>query len=429
MLVYTTRQICQYYKIIQKTCQTLKIVTNKGLFGLYLPYMPLTIQQIIGVALVILAAVASFFIVERKNRVDVNNVPLTVAEAPTDEALSPATSSPQDSVEIENEPATETVTLPPSPEPAQSTPPPPAVTPPENAPAATLPPTVETPTVSFNDINTSTREAVVNILCTIKSTGSFKPISGSGVIIDDRGVILTNAHIAQYFLLKDYQIPDFVTCTIRTESPAQPAYRAELLYISPEWITENANNISEENPQGTGENDYALLRITEHVNSEKTLPLSFPFVEISTEDTFIAKDKNVLLAGYSAGFLGGVTIQKDLYMSSTIVQIKGVFTFKSKTIDLFSVGGSIVAQAGSSGGAVVDDRNKLLGIIVTSSGGDTTSERDLRALSLSHIDRSLVQNSSTSLAELLSGDLRTKAETFNLNAAPELTRLLENVLD
>ena len=35
---------------------------------------------------------------------------------------------------------------------------------------------------------------------------TIKAISGSGVIIDSRGVILTNAHLAEYFLLKDYKI-------------------------------------------------------------------------------------------------------------------------------------------------------------------------------------------------------------------------------
>ena len=32
----------------------------------------------------------------------------------------------------------------------------------------------------------------------------FNPISGSGVIVDSRGVVLTNAHVGQFFLLHDY---------------------------------------------------------------------------------------------------------------------------------------------------------------------------------------------------------------------------------
>ena len=53
--------------------------------------------------------------------------------------------------------------------------------------------------VSFSKINEVTRDAIVNIFCTTKSGGSFKPITGSGVVIDKRGIILTNAHVAQYF--------------------------------------------------------------------------------------------------------------------------------------------------------------------------------------------------------------------------------------
>ena len=83
----------------------------------------------------------------------------------------------------------------------------------------------EVPAVSFSTINEVTREALVNVFCTTKSGGSFKPTTGSGVIIDERGVILTNAHVAQYYLLEDYLVEDFVSCVIRTDSPASPEDR------------------------------------------------------------------------------------------------------------------------------------------------------------------------------------------------------------
>ena len=52
--------------------------------------------------------------------------------------------------------------------------------------------------VPFESIDAITRPALVNILCRPRGAGPIaSPISGSGVIIDPRGVILTNAHVAQ----------------------------------------------------------------------------------------------------------------------------------------------------------------------------------------------------------------------------------------
>lgn len=287
----------------------------------------------------------------------------------------------------------------------------------------------EEPSVSFDFINTKTREALVNILCTTKSSGPIKPISGSGIVIGKNGVILTNAHIAQYFLLKDYHTENFVECVIRTDSPAEPKYHAKLLYIPSIWVEENAENLKIENPKGTGENDFAFLIITDNINSKKNLPEEFPFITHDIREINIKRDSNVLLAGYPAGFLGGIFIQKDLYISSTITKIQEVFTFKEFTLDVISIGGSIVAQSGVSGGAVVNENNKLIALISTSSEGETTDDRNLNAITLSHINRSLIENKNTTLQELISGNIQNKADEFNEKEAPQLTKLLEEVLD
>lgn len=302
----------------------------------------------------------------------------------------------------------------------------------ESAASTTQDETVEVAAVSpltFSDINISTREALVNILCTTAGSGSFSPTSGSGVIIDERGVILTNAHIAQYFLLKDYPSKDFVDCIIRIGSPAQPRFRASLLFIPTIWIESNAKKIKQQSPRGNGENDYAFLLIQEPIRTGADLPDTFSSVDPVLDETAVKKGENVLIAGYPAGFLGGIAIQKDLYITSTITDIEGVFTFKEGTLDLFSIGGSIVAQQGVSGGAVVNKEKGLIGIIVTSSDGETTDERDLRAITLSHINRSLEENTSTTLNQLLSGDLLQKTLDFKANTAPALTKLLVDVLE
>lgn len=291
------------------------------------------------------------------------------------------------------------------------------------------PEVVEVPPISFSTINEVTREALVNVFCTTKSGGSFKPTTGSGVIIDERGVILTNAHVAQYYLLEDYIVEDFVSCVIRTGSPAKPLYIAKPIFISPSWINTNANNIIQQEPKGTGEDDYALLLITERTDSTKTIPETFPFVSPLYNSGNITTGDNVLLAGYPAGFLSGIVISKSLYISSAVTQIMELFTFKEGTLDLFSIGGSVVAQQGSSGGAVVNDQNELLGIIVTSTVADTTGDRDLRAITIAHINRSFMKDTGFDLQTLLSGDIQAEADAFNENIAPILTQALVNELD
>ena len=135
----------------------------------------------------------------------------------------------------------------------------------------------------------------------------------------------------------------------------------------------------------------------------------------------------MVAAGYPAGFLGGTSIQKDLHAVSTVTQIEKVFTFKENTLDLFSVGGSIAAQKGSSGGGVVSLTGKLLGIVVTASEEVQTDDRDLRAISSFHINESMKNDTGgVDLNNYLLGDLFAKSLQFKNIIAPGLTALLES---
>ena len=282
-------------------------------------------------------------------------------------------------------------------------------------------------TESVQDVNTSVRNALVNIICLTGSGETFGSISASGVIIDPRGVILTNAHVAEYLLLANYPRPGFVQCTIRTGSPATPAYTAELLYMPPSWIADNAQKIDDETPTGTGEHDYALLYITGTVSKSITMPSTFPYLDvlIATPDV----GDTVLVAGYPAGFLGGITVQKDLYAASAQATIGQLYTFGSQSIDLYSVGGTVVAQHGSSGGAVAGGDGALVGLIVTSTDAPDTASRDLRALTTPYIVNDFQKENGITLATYLAGDLESRARTFNRTVAPTLTEALVSVLE
>ena len=66
----------------------------------------------------------------------------------------------------------------------------------------------------------------------------------------------------------------------------------------------------------------------------------------------------------------------------------------------------------------------LTSIITTTSDGLTTAERELRAITISYINRDLTSQTGLGLATFLSGDLKAMADNFEANHAPLLTKLL-----
>ncbi len=305
----------------------------------------------------------------------------------------------------------------------------PSVEAPETAEEASLPPADPNMATRINDpypfpplpaetINEKAREALVNIFC-VPSGGSMRPTSGSGIIIDPRGVILTNAHVAQYVLLSQSQNID-LSCTIRSGSPAAPKWRAEVMYLPPVWVQEHVQEIKSQRAYGTGEHDYALLLITQPL--EGLPPAAYPYLPIDTRHAIGFEGDPVLVASYPAELIGGFAAQNSLYAISSHTTIQKLLTFVAQTIDLISLGGVIGAQSGSSGGAAVNAWGRLVGLVVTTSAGDTTGERDLRALTLSYIDRDLAVQTGHNLTEILSADVNILTSDFRQKTVPTLIK-------
>ncbi|PIR84210.1 hypothetical protein COU18_00460 [Candidatus Kaiserbacteria bacterium CG10_big_fil_rev_8_21_14_0_10_51_14] len=275
------------------------------------------------------------------------------------------------------------------------------------------------PTALLND---SARAALVNILCTQSTTGAFaKSISGSGVIIDPRGVILTNAHVAQYVLLsQDPRIN--ISCVVRTGAPATPRWVPEILFIPSVWVEAHANEINMTHPLGTGENDYGLLLITKSIDGSPLASL-FSYLPVDTREAIGFQDDQVIVASYPTEFIGSAAAQFNLYPVTSITTVKQLLTFANNSVDLLSLGGVPGAQGGSSGGAAVNAWGFLIGLISTTSEGDTTATRDLRAITLSYINRDLAAQTQFDLATILKGDVFAEAQDFNTRVAPSLINL------
>jgi hypothetical protein len=295
----------------------------------------------------------------------------------------------------------------------------------EPIPEETVSLTEDSPSpVSISDVNALARDALVNIFCTTRTRSGISASSGSGIIIDARGVVLTDAHVAAPFLLESESARETTDCVIRTGAPAEKTYDASLLFISSTWIEEHADLINDNHALGTGESDVALLLIDTSLTDDP-LPEVFPFIPLRSIDASVEEDLPILVAGYPAEFLSGSAITRDLWPVTALTQVLDIYTFGDNTLDLFSVEGNIAAQQGSSGGGMIAlDDTTLAGIVVTSSEGDNTDERVLNAITPYHINHVFLADAGMSLSQYLSGNLAEEAHTFMNQIAPDLHDIL-----
>lgn len=278
---------------------------------------------------------------------------------------------------------------------------------PAAAPIATVLPAtdVSSGSASLDASAALIRGALVNIICYAPAGGTLHSISGSGVFIDPKGIILTNAHVAQYFLLADLSI----SCTIRTGSPAAPAYKAALIYISPSWIRANATVLTQSNPVGTGEYDFALLGVTKSATSAP-LPSSFSYIPLGRQTP--PSKSPVVIGSYGAQFLESTQIQSSLYPTVVFGSIKDIFTFAVNSIDVLALGGSAAAQEGSSGGGVADASGNLIGTITTSTVEGNTDTRSLDAITSTYIHSQYARETGNSLDDLLAAPVADSVAAY-----------------
>ena len=269
----------------------------------------------------------------------------------------------------------------------------------------------------------------MNIFCTFKTDEYIRTTTGTGFFIDPDGVIMTNAHIAQFLLLEKTDSFGEADCIVRNGSPAAAKYTADLLYIPPTWIQENAALINDSAPMGTGERDYALLYVSGTLNSEP-LPAAFPALSFDSDLLPVStKDTSVTAAGYPARDLIENGASTDLLARKADTSISELYTFGSNYADVFSVRGSAVGAEGSSGGPIINSDGDVIGMIATRGDDETDGVGSLRAITLSHINRTIEEETGFTLAENLNGNLSYRAEIFANTMTPFLIQLLESGRD
>lgn len=266
-------------------------------------------------------------------------------------------------------------------------------------------------------------EALVNIYCTYTTESYTKTTTGTGFFLDTDGIILTNAHVAQFLLLEG--LIGEAECIIRTGNPATPTYEAELLYISPAWVREHAKLINQQTPKGTGERDYALLYVTSALE-KKPMPASFSALPFDTELlTLGIVDTEVFATGYPAESVITQGADAPLIPKQATTTIAELMTFGSNYVDLFTIRGTEIGEHGSSGGPIVNAEGKAVGIISTKGDDTAFGNGSLRAISIAYIDRTIKQETGLSLLQSLGGNLPYRAQLFKETLVPFLQLALE----
>ncbi len=267
-------------------------------------------------------------------------------------------------------------------------------------------------------------EAIVNIFCTFTTDEYIRTTTGTGFFIDADGIIMTNAHVAQFLLMATTEQFGEAECIVRGGNPATPQYYADLLYIPPAWVQANASVMHDAVPMGTGERDYALLYVTSTINSEP-LPAQFPALNFDSELLPVSSRNTVVIAaGYPAADLVVNGPSTDLLPRSATTSISELYTFGSNYADVISIRGSVVGAEGASGGPVLNDEGDVIGIIVTRGDDTLDGAGSLRAITLSHVHRTILEETGFTLEENLDGNLAYRAQIFSETLSPFLIQIL-----
>ncbi len=268
-------------------------------------------------------------------------------------------------------------------------------------------------------------DAVVNLYCTYETGDMRHAMTGTGFIIHEQGVILTNAHVAQGLILEE--VRGNGNCIVRTGNPAEPTYEVELLYISIAWIIEHADELAQTQPKGTGERDFALLYISNGLNNEPA-PARFPYLDIYTELLSIdAIGRPVRVTGYPAATVfANDSITAPLTLESADTRVTEMMTFGANVADVFSLSGIPLGEQGVSGSPVTDPAGRALGMISTLGNADMFGSGSLRALTLSYIDRTITAESGRDLDSYVRGDVALRSQLFRDLIVPFLQNVLQD---
>jgi hypothetical protein len=261
----------------------------------------------------------------------------------------------------------------------------------------------------MSSVYSNAKQSVVNIFCVSKSGNIVSISTGSGVILSDNGIVLTNSHVAENFLVPNKD------CSIRQGEVAVDKYKASLVYINENWLSKNASVLFTKGARGTGENDFALVSINSKIDGSG-IDSNISHTEVNYNELSENNLGNkILIAGYPAGTLGALSMMKYLTFVADVINISNVFTLDGTHVDVLETSITKVGQHGSSGGGIFNTNNNLIGLIVSVS--DESTDSKVNAISTTYINRSIRSETGKSLNEFINTDKNILIANFLLKKA------------
>lgn len=277
---------------------------------------------------------------------------------------------------------------------------------------------------------TNIERGLVNIFCSQKIGTFRKVVTGSGMLLKS-GLVLTNAHVAAYPLVADSN--SAITCLARTGSPAIATHGVKVLFISPEWVQKQGPRIASAYTE-TGENDYALLKITPLVGgSYNSSTQNTALIPLRIQEIVPGIGSPIKVAAYPANVLGNKGVDAALYSQTEQLTIRDLITFNGaqgtpSNTDVIETSPNNIGQQGSSGGIVADQNNNIIGLISTIVGSETSSGTLIHGVTIAGINKSLEHYSSGGLSKLILLGTDSLVASFNQNYRAALTSTLSRAL-
>lgn len=239
------------------------------------------------------------------------------------------------------------------------------------------------------------QNSVVNIYCTQKIGSLRKTVTGTGILINADGTILTNAHVAQYPLVAEKN--SSVICNVRTGQIAERPHSISTVFISPKWSAKNAPYINTGGTLQTGQSDFALLRIATTDLGRlglKPVDISYSYPPTGTQVVITSYPVDVLASKPSTT----LSMQTD---SPTV--IKADSFNGGNIVDIIETSPSRLGQRGSSGGLITSLNEMIAMVTIVLEAQGPGQHKPIRAITPTHIH--------SELSEYVSGGLETISRT------------------
>lgn len=240
-----------------------------------------------------------------------------------------------------------------------------------------LVPAAEPSQLSSDEIYARNSRAVMQIFCTTRE----ELFSASGVIVSERGLVLTNAHVAE--IVKK---AGEANCQARHDNPASSFGKIKVILSLDTTLKVPDTEVPR--------HDVGFLQITDAVE-----PFNFALFSAANA----VKGETLLTLGYPSEFLEGRSAIENSNLVFSTLRVEGLADIDNDptSAEGYAFRGGLALQQGSSGTALFNREGKVVGLIFATTKKETTAEREGVALSIPYIDTILRQEAGFGLEEFI----------------------------